>query len=670
MSSSVLGELRIILGGDTSDLDKSLKSAQSSLSSFGSKLALGFAAAAAAATAAGYAVASQVKGAIDTADQLNKLSQSTGRSTEELSKLNYAASVSDVSAETLSGSLGALSKAMGTAVSDGASEAANAFTAMGVAVRNNDGTLRNSSDVLKDVADKFASYKDGSEKANLATLIFGSSGAALIPMLNRGSAGLTELGNEAEKFGLVLDKKTTAAADAFNENLKRMDAIKQGLFTTIAAKLLPAMELYSEQLLQAKSNSDFTNQAAGMIATGIKFVANEAILATTAIGRFGAEIKALWDFGNAPWGQWGEAWAKFRAEGEKSAQVFADMKKGLDAVFSAKPDAIGWGEELLNIRAMQKEVALLGDSWKSTAPVIAAANTAGADAIQKFLNTQAKSTAGHEAEAAAIGKTIGEQERLRVQLQANAIAKANDYTITGALALKIAEAGDAAAAAAMKVAAAQVALQAMTPAQQFAYQMQQLDQLYQNTSMTMETYAQRQMQLAQQFGMTWQQVGSQAMGSFSQLAGAFAKNNKTMGVAAKAFGIAQAIINTQMAITKALATYGPTPMGYTAVAAAVAQGVASVATIASQGFKTGGSFTVGGSGGLDSQFVPIMATPGEQVDIWRPDEAGGDRRRGGGAPTVVNLAVASVTTRDTLREIIDGLNDMVADGYRINVKPA
>ena len=42
------------------------------------------------------------------------------------------------------------------------------------------------------------------------------------------------------------------------------------------------------------------------------------------------------------------------------------------------------------------------------------------------------------------------------------------------------------------------------------------------------------------------------------------------------------------------------------------------------GFKTGGSFKVGGSGGADSQLMQFRATPGEMVDIRRPgQDAGG-----------------------------------------------
>jgi hypothetical protein len=34
-----------------------------------------------------------------------------------------------------------------------------------------------------------------------------------------------------------------------------------------------------------------------------------------------------------------------------------------------------------------------------------------------------------------------------------------------------------------------------------------------------------------------------------------------------------------------------------------------------QGFRSGGTFTVGGSGGSDSRLVQFMATPGEQVTV-------------------------------------------------------
>lgn len=59
-------------------------------------------------------------------------------------------------------------------------------------------------------------------------------------------------------------------------------------------------------------------------------------------------------------------------------------------------------------------------------------------------------------------------------------------------------------------------------------------------------------------------------------------------------------------------------------AVVVASGLAQVAQIRSQnvstGFLTGGSFTVPGSGGADSQTVAFRASPGEQVTVATPTQ--------------------------------------------------
>lgn len=65
--------------------------------------------------------------------------------------------------------------------------------------------------------------------------------------------------------------------------------------------------------------------------------------------------------------------------------------------------------------------------------------------------------------------------------------------------------------------------------------------------------------------------------------------------------------------------------------------VASIASAffgGSKGFKTGGSFTVGGSGGPDSKYIGMRVTPGEMVNISRP---GHDNGPGGGQ--VISIAI-------------------------------
>ncbi|WP_441280503.1 hypothetical protein [Tardiphaga sp. 862_B3_N1_1] len=670
---AIIGALQVVLGADTAALDKGLKDSQSGIAAWGKQIAT---------VAAGigiekivenlvYGLKKAVTQGIETADQLNKMSQSAGLSVESLSKLSYAAELSDVSTEALGKSMGKLSKAMVSAATDGAGAAAQAFNSMGVSVKNNDGTLRSSGDVLADVADKFSGYKDSAEKTTLAMSLFGKAGAALIPLLNLGKEGLAEAGDEAEKFGLVIDKKTAVAAENFNDNLKRLDKIKQGLVMTITAQLLPTFEHYSEVLLEAKKNSSLMNDVANGLVAGFKFVVAETAQAVLSFQRLGAEASALWKVLNAPWGEIGKAWEAYQAEGKKTEQMFGSLKQSLESALNPSAASFDWTGQLIGVKSMQKEVAILGAEWGKTNAPIVASGEASKNAVQKFLESSAKRTAGMLAEAATVGLATGALEKLKIMKEGEALADANKIAKTPALIASITAAGDAAANAALKIQAAQAVQQVMSPAEKYAQDLANLQQVYQSTDMTMATFQARQQQLAEGVGATWEQAASQGANGFAQLATQFGKNSQEMAVAAKTFGIIEATINTYTAFTKALAS-APPPFNYVMAAGVLAAGMAKVAAIKSQstGMMTGGSMTVRGSGGPDSVPVNMMLSPGEQIDVWRPDQGGGsDPRRGAGGGNVVNLSVPIVTTRDALRELIDRLNGMFSDGYRLNLQP-
>jgi len=108
----------------------------------------------------------------------------------------------------------------------------------------------------------------------------------------------------------------------------------------------------------------------------------------------------------------------------------------------------------------------------------------------------------------------------------------------------------------------------------------------------------------------------------------------------KAAALATAVVNIQAAIAQAATAGG------LATAAAVSSSLAGVVstiqgTEFAGAFKNGGSFTVGGHGGQDSQMVSFMATPGEQVTVQTPAQQktqgapSGDSGTGG--ITVVNV---------------------------------
>lgn len=190
-----------------------------------------------------------VRAGAEAADQLEKMSQRTGIATDELQKLQYAATLADVSHEQLTKGLDKLAKNMAHAAS-GTGAQAEAFAAMGIKVKDAEGKLRPTSEVIGDIAEKFSHYKDGPEKAALAMELFGKTGAELIPLLNQGKDGLKEMGDEAERFGIILDEKAIKSAAEFEDDVKKLHAASGGLKTLLAAEMAPALDVLAKKMLE------------------------------------------------------------------------------------------------------------------------------------------------------------------------------------------------------------------------------------------------------------------------------------------------------------------------------------------------------------------------------------------------------------------------------------
>lgn len=194
--------------------------------------------------------------AISILDQLDELSEKSGLSVEALSGLRYASEVAGTPLEALTGGLSRLSRMMASAAA-GSKEAAAAFDQLGVKVKNADGTLRGSDQVLEDLADKFASYEDGAGKASYAQELFGKSGGDMIPILNQGSEGIRKLRGEAEQLGAVYDTKTAKAAAQFNDNLERIKLSSEAAAVSVAGPLIESLARLSEQFIETRKTGGF-----------------------------------------------------------------------------------------------------------------------------------------------------------------------------------------------------------------------------------------------------------------------------------------------------------------------------------------------------------------------------------------------------------------------------
>lgn len=369
-----LATLVVRLEAQTAQYDKKLEQATAQLRAFkrandsalaglGSKLAAAFSVG---------AVIAWGRAVVDNASTLNNLSQATGVSVESLSALQYAAKSAGVPIEGLSAGLRALAKTMTEAVGNASSEAAAAFAAMGVALTDSNGRMRATDAVLADVADRFASYRDGAQKSALAQAILGRGGADLIPVLNGGAAGLKEMADRAREAGLIMSTDTAKGLDDFGNKLGEVkDSLVLGLGSAIAEQLLPSLNNLGNQWDRAGDKTRAYQGVAEVVANFVRVMASAVLVAGEALKAFGTIIGAVAAAAVAAvHGNFTEAkdiLAQLPADLEASAQ---DNRRRIAAIWSGMSD-----DQLDFVKVTAKR-------WETEAPNVTGAKALG-DAATK-----------------------------------------------------------------------------------------------------------------------------------------------------------------------------------------------------------------------------------------------------------------------------------------------
>src|SRR5262245_12634262 len=167
MADAVIGALRVELGANTANLEDGLKRGQSALSDFARNITN---------IASGIGLEKIIEksvtafvgfikhgtiDAIESLDAIGKAAQKVGITVEQLSELSHAASLADVSTEQLTTSMVRFAKAVEQAERGAITPATDALTAMGISVKNTDGSIKSQNDLLLETADRFKNYEDG-----------------------------------------------------------------------------------------------------------------------------------------------------------------------------------------------------------------------------------------------------------------------------------------------------------------------------------------------------------------------------------------------------------------------------------------------------------------------------------------------------------------------------
>jgi len=228
-------------GGFNRGLDKAQKKAKGFGASIGASLKrIVTPAAIAAAAIAGVAIAlMKVNQAMERLDIIAKKAKALGISGQELMEFQHSAELSGVAVDTFTSALQKMQKNIGDAVG-GIGLAKDSLALVGLEI----GELAklDASEQFLAIADKISKIENASERAAVATAIFGRAGADLIPMMMQGSDAIRAQMEELKRLqGELSDADFQAIEDA-NDAWTRMEKVMDGVWNKLAVELAPAFE--------------------------------------------------------------------------------------------------------------------------------------------------------------------------------------------------------------------------------------------------------------------------------------------------------------------------------------------------------------------------------------------------------------------------------------------
>lgn len=233
---------------DTDKANESLSKTDKKASGVGSTLLKGatsagkFAVGLGAACAAGAtALVGMATKTAETTDEIDKMSQKIGISKQGYQEWSYVLGQNGMDVNKLSVGMKTLVSQMDSAAS-GTKSAVENFDKLGVSIYDGNGKLKDQEAIMNEALYKLADMKNGTEKARLATELFGKAGIEMMPMLNQGSGAMEELTKRAHDLGLVLSDETVDAGVVLGDTMDDVKKSFGAIVTKLGAQVMPVVQ--------------------------------------------------------------------------------------------------------------------------------------------------------------------------------------------------------------------------------------------------------------------------------------------------------------------------------------------------------------------------------------------------------------------------------------------
>lgn len=180
---------------------------------------------AAAVLGAGIAILAMTKEIADQRNAIVDMSARTGVATDTLLGLQLAAEGAGRQFEDMNEVINPLVARLGQ-VRAGSESAEDAFTSLGVSVRDSKGEVISNDEALKRVIKTIQAVEDPGKKASTAIGLIGESGGKLIQVL--GDVPLEAFVDQAERFGVGVGPEAAASAATLQRSIADLSLVTQG----------------------------------------------------------------------------------------------------------------------------------------------------------------------------------------------------------------------------------------------------------------------------------------------------------------------------------------------------------------------------------------------------------------------------------------------------------
>lgn len=196
----------------------------------------------------GVALLGVAKNASTVSDRVDKMSAKMGISKKGFQEWSYVMAQNGMDIDKMQVGMKTLVAQMGGAAT-GNKKSAASFKELGVSVTDSKGKLKDQEVMMNEVIMKLAQMPEGTEKARLATLLFGKSGVEMAPMLATGAKGIQDLKDRSHELGLVMSDEAVTAGVVFGDTMDDVTSSLGMVATNVGTAVMPIIQTFLDWLL-------------------------------------------------------------------------------------------------------------------------------------------------------------------------------------------------------------------------------------------------------------------------------------------------------------------------------------------------------------------------------------------------------------------------------------